>query len=224
MRSLIVEDNPDLGLILKKELEKLAYAVDLVRNGEEGSFLARTNDYELIILDLVLPGINGHQILKEIRDDGKEAIIIAISFYDKIENRLNWLNLGADDYLAKPFTMAEFIARIKANTRRKNKPIVPKTISFADLKMNLANFEVWRNNKKIYLTKREFSLLKFFIFNSKQVMSRIVIMENVWDINGDPLSNTIETHIMRLRKKTEKQGKRLIHTVNGHGYKLDKVA
>ncbi len=221
MRALIVEDDQNMGLAIKKELEKQAYAVDLERDGEQGSFLARTNNYELIILDLVLPRINGHQVLREIRKDGNEAIVIAVSCYDKIEDRLTWLNLGADDYLPKPFSMAELIARIKANSRRKNRKILPKIISYANLKLNLNTFEVFRKDKKIKLTKREFSLLKFFIFNAKQVLSRTVIMEAVWDINGDAFSNTIETHIMRLRQKTEKHGKRLIHTINGYGYKLD---
>lgn len=221
MRALIIEDDQNMGLAIKKELEKQAYAVDLERDGEKGSFLARTNNYELIILDLILPSINGHQVLEEIRKDGNEAIIIAISCYDKIEDRLNWLNLGADDYLPKPFSMAELIARIRANSRRKNRKIQPKIINFSDLTINLNTFEVFRKNKKINLTKREFSLLKFFLFNAKQVLSRTIIMEAVWDINGDPLSNTIETHIMRLRQKTEKYGKRIIHTINGYGYKLD---
>ncbi len=221
MRALIIEDDQNMGLAIKKELEKQAYAVDLERDGDTGSFTARTNRYELIILDLMLPSINGHKVLEEIRKDGSEAIVIAISCYDKIEDRLTWLNLGADDYLPKPFSMAELIARIKANTRRKNKKLIPKIINYSDLKINLSTFEVFRKDKKVRLTKREFSLLKFFVFNAKQVLSRTVIMESVWDINGDAFSNTIETHIMRLRQKTEKFGKRLIHTVNGYGYKLD---
>lgn len=221
MRALIIEDDQNMGLAIKKELEKQSYAVDLERDGEEGSYLARTNKYEIIIIDLMLPGINGHKVLEEIRNDGNQAIIIAISCYDKIEDRLTWLNLGADDYLAKPFSMAELIARIKSNCRRKDRKIIPKILSCSDLKINSDTFEVFRKGKKIKLTKREFALLKFFVLNVKQVLSRAVIMESVWDINGDAFSNTIETHIMRLRKKTEKYGKRLIHTVNGHGYKLD---
>lgn len=224
MRALIIEDDQNLGLAIKKELENHAYAVDLERDGEKGSFLARTNKYEVIIIDLMLPNINGHQILKEIREDGKESIVIAISFYDKLENRLKWLNLGADDYLAKPFSMSELVARIKANSRRKNRKILPKVISFLDLSLNLNTYEAFRKDKKIQLSKREFSLLKFFILNPKQVLSRSVIMENVWDMNGDPLSNTIETHIVRLRRKTEKHGKRLIHTINCYGYKFDEKA
>lgn len=223
MRALIVEDDQNMGLSIKKELEKLAYSVDIERDGEKGSFLARTNDYDLIILDLVLPKLNGHQILKEIREDGKDSIIIAISCYDTMEDRLNWLNLGADDYLPKPFTMTELIARVKANNRRKNLKILPKILEYDDIKININTFEVFRNNKRIFLTKREFALLKFFILNSEQVLSKIVIMERIWDVNGDLISNTIETHIMRLRKKTEKHGKRLIHTINGHGYKLSKI-
>lgn len=221
MRSLIIEDDPNLALFIKKELEKLSYAVDIARDGEAGSFMARTNSYEVIIIDFILPKINGHQVLKEIREEDNNAVIIAISVENEISNRLKWLELGADDYLAKPLSIAELVARVKANTRRKNIKILPKKLNFADISLDLLNYEVLRNNKKIILTKREFSLLKFFILNAKRVVSRITIMENVWDINGDPLSNTIETHIMRLRKKTEKNGKRLIHTINGHGYKFD---
>ncbi len=221
MRALIIEDDQNLGLSIKKEIEKQAYTVDLERDGNDGSFRARTNNYDLIILDLVLPSLNGHKVLSEIREDGKTSVIIAISYYDKIEDRLALLNLGADDYLAKPFNMSELIARIKANTRRKDSKILPKILNYSNLKMNLNTFEVFRDSKKLNLTKKEFCLLKLFILNPNEVMSRDIIMERVWDANSDSFSNTVETHIMRLRKKTEKYGKRLIHTINGYGYKFD---
>jgi DNA-binding response OmpR family regulator len=222
MRALIIEDEKTMAEFIKLGLENIGYAVDLARDGEDGSFLARTNNYEVIILDLILPGINGQQVIKEIREDKKNTIIITISVDNQIDNRLSALNAGADDYLAKPLNIKELIARIRANVKRKDKPIIAKNINFHDLNMNLNTFEVHRKNKKLSLTKREFSLLKFFLLNTEKVLSRTDIMESVWDINGDPLSNTIETHIMRLRKKTEKHGKRLIHTVNGYGYKLNK--
>lgn len=221
MRILIIEDSPEMGKILKKELEKLAFAVDLCRNGKTGAFLTKTNKYELIILDLILPEKNGHQILKELRETDNQTVVMAISIYNQADDRITWYNLGADDYLAKPFTVTEFITRVKNLTKRVNRPVLPKKLIYMDLEVDTVNYQVWRKKKIINLTKKEFLLLKFFIFNQNQVLSKSVIMEKIWDMNADSFSNTIETHIMRLRKKTEKYGKRLIHTVNGHGYKLD---
>ncbi len=221
MKLLIIEDDPIMGSLIKSSLKQEAWVVDIAQDGEQGAFLAKINKYDVIILDFILPKMNGHQVLKEIRNEGITAIIIAISNRTSLNDRLDWLNAGADDYLPKPFAMSELVARIKATSRRYNRPLIPDNLIFADLSMNFKNYEVRRKNKNLNLTNKEFTLLKFFMLRPQEVLSRHLIIESVWDRNADEFSNSLETHIMRLRQKIEKYGKRLIHTVNGYGYKLD---
>ncbi len=221
MRLLIIEDDPSMINFLQTAFKKDLYAVDIAREGETGSRLARTNSYFAIIIDYRLPFLNGYEVIKEIRHENQDVIIVGISANNSLEEKIKCLEAGADDYLIKPFTFSEIVTKIKVINRRKKIVQSNKIISYADVTMNLDSFEVRRGAEIVPLVNKEFCLLKFFMNCPKKVFSRETIMENVWDMNADPFSNTIETHIMRLRKKLEKHGPRLIHTVSSHGYKLD---
>jgi DNA-binding response OmpR family regulator len=221
MKLLIIEDDPKMINFLQKAFKKDLYAVDVAREGETGSNLARINSYLAVIIDYHLPLLNGYEVIREIRSENPNVIIIGISAQNCLEEKINCLEAGADDYLIKPFSYSEIAARIKVINRRKAIVHTTSIIEYSDIVMNLDSFEVTRQNEIVPLVNKEFTLLKFFMNQPKKVFSREIIMENVWDMNADPFSNTIETHIMRLRRKLEKHGPRVIHTVNSHGYKLD---
>jgi two-component system, OmpR family, response regulator len=220
MRILIVEDDKGILDFLKCSLEGESFAVDSSEDGEKGLFLALTNDYDLIILDNVLPGKEGLEICTEIRKEGKNTPIIILSVKSEPITKAQLLNAGADDYVAKPFSFEELLARIKAILRR---PAVleKKILRIGDLTLDPAGQEVKFKGKKIYLTRKEFCLLEYLMKNRGRVLSRGVIMEHVWDINADPFSNTIESHILNLRKKLAKNGAGdLIATIPARGYKI----
>jgi DNA-binding response OmpR family regulator len=182
--------------------------------------MAKTNHYDLIILDYMMPKQNGLETLKEIRKDKVESYIIALTVKSELKDKSSLFNAGADDYLSKPFLFEELLLRIKAVSKRP--PLKDeKILSLDNLKMDLSSQEVYRGKRKIYLTRKEFCLLEYFLNNINKVLSRALILENVWDINADPFSNTIESHVLNLRKKIESPGKtKLIHTVAGRGYKM----
>lgn len=220
MRILIIEDDKELSYFLKKALISQLFVVDSAEDGEQGSFLARTNPYDLIVLDCNLPKLNGNEVLKEIRQDKKTPILV-LTIKGSLDDKLEMFEAGADDYLVKPFVFKEFILRVNALLRRP-KNLEEVILKFADINLNLKTKEVKRNNKKIYLTNKEYNLLEFFLKRQKEILSRSEIMEHVWDINADPFSNSIEAHILNLRKKINfKKKKNYIHTINGRGYKLD---
>ncbi|MCK5021841.1 MAG: response regulator transcription factor [Candidatus Pacebacteria bacterium] len=221
MRILIIEDNLEIIDSLKTSLEEECFAVDIANDGEKGSYLARTNDYDLILLDIMLPNKTGDIVCKEIREAGKDTPILILSIKPEIEDKVNLLNLGADDYLTKPFLLIELLARIKALLRRP-KNIENNIILLNDFVIDMDKYLVVYRNKKIDLTKKEFMLLEYLARNKGKVLSRGMIMEHVWDLSIDPFSNTIEAHIMNLRKKIYNTSKRkLIKTVSGRGYKID---
>lgn len=220
MKILIVEDEPALNALLVQALKSDNYAVDSARDGEEGSFLARTNNYDLIIMDYYLPKMNGMDVIKEIREDNVNSPIIMLTACTEISEKVSALELGADDYLTKPFSMAELSARIKAVLRRPNIEN-KKIISCGNLILDPENFSVKIKNKSISLTGKEYSLLEFMIRNQGRVLSRTKLLEGVWDINGDPFSNTIEMHILKLRKKLNDKNQKIIKTLPGRGYKLE---
>jgi DNA-binding response OmpR family regulator len=221
MRLLLVEDDPDISDFLICNLARESFAVDHADCGEKGSFLAKTNDYDLIILDNMLPGKEGSQIVREMRSIGRTAPIILLSSRSEIKIKIDLLNNGVDDYVTKPFSFAELLARINAILRR------PRSMEGDILRVDNLTIDskrqiVSRGKKIIYLTRKEFTLLEYMAKNKSYVISRGMIMEHVWDINSDPFSNTIESHILNLRKKIDSgRHKKLIHTVPGRGYKLD---
>ncbi len=221
MKLLIIEDDLNMITFLQQAFKRDLYAVDVARQGEEGSLCARTNIYSAIIIDYRLPMLNGYEVIKEIRHDNKDVIIIGISAHDNLDEKIKCLEAGADDYLIKPFTYSEISTRIKAINRRKKIVKSNAIIKYLDITMNSDTFEVKRQDNIIPMVNKEFALLKFFLNNPKKVFSRELIMEHVWDMNADPFSNTIETHIMRVRRKLERYGRRVIQTVSSHGYKLD---
>jgi DNA-binding response OmpR family regulator len=208
MRALIIEDETNVANSLYSLLKKSGFATDIAYDGEQGSFLARSNNYDLIITDYILPKMDGFNVIKEIRDDGCSSPILMLSMRKSLEDKISVLEVGADDYLSKPFFPAEFVARAKALTRRPPQ-INMDPLVFHDLRLELDTFRVTRNNKTIRLTNKEFSLLHYFMTHPTKIISRDLILEHVWNGDMDPFSNTLETHIMRLRQKIDKNGRRL---------------
>lgn len=220
MRALIIEDEVTVADSLYFLLKKSGFAPDIAYDGERGSFLARSNNYDLIITDYVLPKMDGFSVIKEIRDDGCSSPILMLSIRQSLEDKVNILDVGADDYLCKPFSPDELIARVRALTRRPTQINIDPLV-FHDLCLEIDTFKVTRNNKAIRLTNKEFSLLHYFMSHPTKIIPRDLILEHVWDGDVDPFSNTLETHIMRLRQKIDKYGCKLIHNITGRGYKLD---
>lgn len=220
MRILLVEDQDFISAHLMFNLRRDSYSVDLARNGEEGSFMARTNEYDCILLDYLLPKKNGDEIISEIRNDQINTPIIMLTVKSAIDNRVKLLDTGADDFLPKPFSYQELSSRIRAILRRP--PIVTQDIfTLGNVKLDNNRNKVWVKNEEVILTRKEYSLLLHLLKNQDNVVSRGSILEHVWDVNADPFSNTIETHILNLRKKIEKpNGKKIVHTICGRGYKL----
>jgi DNA-binding response OmpR family regulator len=219
MRILIIEDNKEIRNSLKIALESEMFYVDVADDGESGSYLARTNDYDLIVLDNMLPKKAGAEVCYEIRRAGRKTPIILISILSESDEKTRLLDIGADDYVSKPFSFKELLARIRALLRRPE-TVVPEVLSTGDIVLNSRTHEVKRGSKNIYLTKKEYALLELLIRNCGNIVSRGIIMEHIWDIDGNPFSNTIETHIFNLRKKIEKGKDRLIWNVPGRGYKI----
>jgi DNA-binding response OmpR family regulator len=221
MRILIVEDEEGIATFLKAGLESEYFAVDVAEDGEKGSYMGRTNDYDVIILDNMLPKKDGSEVCDEIRKHGKTTPIIMLSAVSELGVKINLLNKGADDYLTKPFSLEELIARIRALLRRPN-AISSELLQVDNLVMDTKKHITSRGNKEIYLTKKEFMLLELLMRNKGAVVSRGSIMEHVWDMNVDPFSNTIESHILNIRKKISSKGKKdLVYTLPGIGYKID---
>ncbi|MSR71465.1 MAG: response regulator transcription factor [Candidatus Taylorbacteria bacterium] len=221
MRILIVEDDDDIVELLKIGLVEDGFVVDIARTGEKGSYVARTNEYDLILLDNMLPGKNGYQICKELRSSGNNTPIIIVSVQAEINDKIALLECGADDYVTKPFSLNELIARIRTVLRRPTK-IESEILNIDDLTLQSSTQQVLRGKKIIYLTRKEFLLLEFLLKNKGNVVSRGMIMDHVWNAETDPFSNTLEAHILNLRKKIDIGGKRkLIHAIPGRGYKID---
>lgn len=221
MRILIIEDELEIAKFLKSGLEAEFFIVDLAPDGEKGSFMARTNEYDLIIVDYILPKMNGREVVKEIKKDKKDVCIMMLTVKGAMEQKVDLFELGVDDYVTKPFVFEELLCRIKAVLRRPKK-IEKSILKIDDLIVDADCHLVKRGKKAIYLTRKELALLEYMLRNRGRVLSRSMILEHVWDINADPFSNTIESHILNLRKKINlNRKKELIHTIPGRGYKLD---
>jgi len=216
---LIVEDDISTRNVLRMGFEELSYAVDEAGDGEAGSYLARINKYDLIILDNVLPKKSGKMVCEEIRQAGVTSPILSLSCRNEVNTKIDLLNSGADDYMTKPFSFAELQARIKTLLRRPHK-IQDIVLKEGTVSLNTNTHDVIHQNKKLYLTRKEFSLLELLMKNAGKIVTRSTIMESVWDINADPFSNTIETHIRNLRAKLKDKNKSLIRNIPGRGYKF----
>ncbi len=224
MRILLVEDDPQAGPALKTGLEAQSYAVDLEPDGEKGLYRAKTNDYDFIILDNMLPGKQGSEICKELRYGGKMMPIMMLTVQDAVDQKVEVLNGGADDYLTKPYSLGELSARIRALLRRPKQMENGAHLVVDDLVLDNVHGTVMRGDRAIALAPKEFALLEYLMKNQGRVMGRGAILEHVWDANADMFSNTIEAHIGSLRRKIDRHGKRkLIHTVTGRGYKVDVI-
>lgn len=221
MRILIVEDEHKVARFLERGLREESYAVDVARDGEAGLYLAQINDYDVIVLDILLPKKDGMQLLQELRAAGSTARVLMLTAKDGIRDRVRGLDAGADDYLTKPFAFEEFLARIRALLRRGPAQAAHSTLQVADLVMNLASRQVLRGDKQILLTTKEYALLEYLMRHPNQVISRTEIGEHVWDQNFDPFTNVIDVYVHYLRDKIDKGfAVRLIHTVRGVGYIL----
>jgi DNA-binding response OmpR family regulator len=220
MRILIIEDEDKIASFLKTSLEAECFAVDLANNGEKGVYYAKSNEYDLIILDNMLPKKNGIEVCTELRSIGKTVPIIILSVKNQTIEKIDLLNAGADDYLTKPFALEELLARIRALLRRKSH-ITEDILTVGDVTLDSKKCVVYKNKKPITLTRKEFMLLQYLMQNVDTVLSRGMILEHVWDMSTDIFSNTIESHILSLRKKlSDKTKNKLIHTVPGRGYKI----
>lgn len=218
MRILVVEDEKKLATYIKKGLEENYFAVDVSYDGEEGLFMLNTNEYDLVILDILLPKKDGLEILREIRKNGKCMPILLLTAKDAVEDKALGLDLGADDYLVKPFSFIELTARIRALIRR-GKIHYQTRLTVADLSLDVAAHRLHRNGQPVDLTNKEFALLEFFMRNLNTVLTRTQIAEHVWDYNFDSLTNVIDVFVNRVRNKIDKdRTNKLIHTIKGVGY------
>lgn len=220
MRILVIEDEKKITDFIKRGLKEEGYAVDVAYDGEAGRFLARTNEYDLVLLDLMLPKIDGITLCKELKKDGYPAPIIMLTAKDTVKDKVTGLDSGADDYMTKPFAFEELLARIRA-ILRKGDSKTPNKLQAEDLVLDLLTHKVTRRDKEIVLTAKEYALLEYLMRNAGSIVTRTMISEHVWDIDFDTFSNVIDVYINYLRNKIDSGfEKKLIHTVRGRGYVL----
>lgn len=220
MRILLVEDEPSAAKMLAKGLREHTYAVDIAPDGETALEQAFINDYDLIILDVMLPHKDGFEVCRQLRTSGTKIPIIMLTARDAVENRIEGLDAGADDYLVKPFHFRELLARVRALLRR-SPSLRPDLINIADLTVDTQARQVWRGGNLLELTAKEYALLEYLARRVNEVVSRADIAEHVWDEKFDPFSNLIEVYIQRVRRKVdESHPVKLIRTRRGEGYML----
>ena len=221
MKILIVEDEPKTGDYLKQGLSEAGLVADLARDGVDGRHLALTDDYDLVVLDVMLPGLDGWQVLRDLRQAGRHMPVLFLTARDQVEDRVKGLELGADDYLVKPFAFSELLARVRTLLRR-GKAKEPETLRASDLELDLLRRRVTRAGKRIDLTAKEFALLELLLRRQGEVLPRSLIASQVWDMNFDSDTNVIEVAIKRLRLKIDEDFElKLIRTVRGMGYVLE---
>ena len=220
MRLLLVEDNKSILTATAKCLEKSGYSVDTCRNGADAQFYISMGKFDCIILDIMLPGKDGLSILKEMRNQGNLTPVLLLTARDTVEDRVRGLDCGADDYLVKPFSFDELLARIRVLLRRQG-PDRKNELTVADLTMNLSNHEVSRSNRKIELTSKEFAILEYLLRNKNRVLTRTQIVEHVWNFDFDCSSNIVDVYIRYLRSKIDDGfNLKLISTIRGSGYSI----
>jgi len=221
MKILIIEDETKTGDYLKQGLSEAGFVTDIMRDGIDGLHMAMTEDYDLIILDVMLPGMDGWQVVKTVRQIGKEMPVLFLTARDQTEDRVKGLELGADDYLVKPFDFSELLARVRTLLRR-GKIKEAEVLEAADLKLDLLRRRVSRAGKRIELTSKEFSLLELLLRRQGEVLPRSLIASQVWDMNFDSDTNVIEVAMRRLRMKVDDDFEpKLIQTIRGMGYVLE---
>jgi len=218
LRILIVEDEKKVAAFIKKGLEEETYAVDVAYDGEEGLFLASESQFDLIILDLMLPKLDGLEVLSKLREKKVATAILLLTAKDSVEDKVTGLNKGADDYLTKPFAFSELLARVRSLLRRGSAD-AKTLLQVGDLTLDLVTHKVKRDDVEMELTGKEYSLLEYFMRNEGKVLTRTMIAEHVWDYNFDTFTNVIDVYINHLRKKIDKDyPKKILHTLRGVGY------
>jgi two-component system copper resistance phosphate regulon response regulator CusR len=221
VKILVVEDEKKTAAYLRKGLAENGFVVDVAGEGEEGLDLARRGDYELVVLDVMLPGRDGWSVIGELRRGGLQTPVLFLTAKDGLQDRVKGLNLGADDYLVKPFAFSELLARVRSILRR-GPARQPETLRKADLEIDFIRHRAARGGKKLDLTPKEFALLALFARRAGEVLSRTEIAEQVWDMNFDGGTNVVDVHVRRLRSKVDEPfARKLIHTVRGMGYVFD---
>ena len=220
MRILVIEDEKKVANFIKKGLEEEHYAVDCAYDGESGLYMTEVNEYDLIVLDLMIPKIDGLEVLKRVRGNRNNVPILVLTAKDTVEDIVRGLDAGCDDYLTKPFEFLEFLARIRALLRREKIDKEP-ILKIADLTLSLVTHKVMRRGKEIELTSKEYSLLEYFMRNPDKVLTRTMISEHVWDYHFDSMTNVVDVYVNYLRRKIDKGFEpKLIHTIRGVGYIL----
>ena len=219
MRILLVEDEPEAARLLAKGLREQAYAVDVAADGRAAVFRAQTTDYDAVILDLILPKLDGLGVCRELRSAGSSVPILMLTARDAVQSRIAGLDSGADDYLTKPFDFNELLARLRAVIRRGVRPPVPDKLRAGPIELDTRSKDVTKGGQRVRLTTREYSLLEYFMRHPHQVVGRAEIAEHVWDESYDPFSNVIDVYVQRLRRKIdETDTDSLIRTRRGEGY------
>jgi len=222
MKILIVEDEPKTGDYLKQGLTEAGFFADLARDGWEGLELAKAGQYGVAILDVMLPGLSGWQVLEAMRRAGVATPVLFLTARDQVEDRVKGLELGADDYLVKPFAFAELLARVRSLSRRARTSLEPTSLRVADLELDLLRRRASRAGQRVDLTAKEFALLELFLRRHGEVLPRSLIASQVWDMNFDSDTNAVDVAVRRLRIKIDEgHGLKLIHTVRGMGYVLE---
>lgn len=220
MKILVIEDEKKVAHFLRKGLKEEQFVVDVAYDGPDGEYMATTNDYDLILLDIMLPGKDGIEILKTLRQRQINIPVIMLTAKEMVEDKIKGFNAGCDDYISKPFSFEELLVRIRAVLRR-GSGALSNVITFADLTLDLISHKVIRGGKEIDLTAKEYALLEYLVRNPNRVLTRTMIAEHVWDYNYDSFTNVIDVYINYLRNKVDRGfATKLIHTVRGVGYVL----
>jgi len=224
MRVLLVEDDERIVDFVQRGLKAEGYVVETACNGRQGIDLGAEGDFQVIVLDLGLPDMNGRQVCERLREKGVNTPILMLTAMDSVPDKVTGLRAGADDYMTKPFAFEELVARIEALMRRLGNELTPvlKELRIADLVLNWETHEVWRSDTQIELTPKEFALLECFMKMPGKLLSRTRILEQVWGYNSDPLTNVVDVYIRQLRRKIDDEYElKLLKTIRGYGYKLD---
>jgi DNA-binding response OmpR family regulator len=220
MKILVVEDNKKVASFIEKGLREEGYAVDVAHDGVDGSLKANVYDYDLLILDVMLPGKSGYEIAHDLRSEGKAVPILLVTARDATEDIVRGLDAGADDYVTKPFSFDELIARVRALIRRGGSQRQERLL-YADVELDRIRHVARRAGERLRLTPKEFQLLEFFLLHPEEVVRRTALLEKVWDLQFDPMSNVVDVHVANLRRKLqEHEPNPLIHTLRGVGYML----
>lgn len=221
MRILIIEDDREAANYIRKGLKECGHVVDHAADGEEGLAMGRSAEYDILVVDRMLPKLDGLSVIESLRDEGVSSPVLILSALGEVDHRVEGLKAGGDDYLVKPYAFAELLARVEALARRRDPETVRTKLVVGDLEMDLLARTVIRSGEEILLQPREFRLLEFLMKHSGQVVTRTMLLEKVWDYHFDPQTNVIDVHISRLRSKIDKPfDEALLHTVRGAGYRL----